>query len=133
MPDPLIYMSMIELRLELRSAQKHTSGLANFDMIHKIPPDEIAADGVFVFIGLSPNSQLVRDLVDTDEAGFVLADTGMQTSVPGIFVAGDVRGGSTKQAASAAGEGAAAAIAIRRYVEQLSSGLRPSAVDAQAG
>ncbi len=87
--------------------------------------EEIAADGAFVFIGLSPNSALVRDLVDVDEAGFVIADMGMSTSLPGVFVAGDVRSGSTKQAASAAGEGASAAIAIRRYVEPLASGLRP--------
>jgi thioredoxin reductase (NADPH) len=47
------------------------------------------------------------------------------TDVPGIFAAGDVRAGSTKQAASAAGEGAAAALAIRRYVEPLASGMVP--------
>ncbi len=87
--------------------------------------ETINADGVFVFIGLSPNSELVKDLVALDSAGFVLADTGMQTNVAGIFVAGDVRSTSTKQAASAAGEGAAAALAIRRYVEPLASGLRP--------
>jgi thioredoxin reductase (NADPH) len=85
----------------------------------------IRGDGAFVFIGLSPNSDLVRDLVEVDERGFVVADAGMQTSVPGIFVAGDVRSGSTKQAASAAGEGAAAALAVRRYVEPLASGVRP--------
>ena len=87
--------------------------------------EEIPADGAFVFIGLSPNSQLVADLVALDDSGFVLADAGMQTDLPGVFVAGDVRSGSTKQAASAAGEGAAAALAIRRYVEPLASGLRP--------
>jgi thioredoxin reductase (NADPH) len=90
---------------------------------------EIPADGAFVFIGLSPNSALVADLVDLDAAGFVIADLGMQTSVPGVFVAGDVRSGSTKQAASAAGEGAAAALAIRRYVEPLASGMRPSTIE----
>lgn len=87
--------------------------------------DEVPADGAFVFIGLSPNNALVADLVALDDAGFVVADVGMSTSVPGVFVAGDVRSGSTKQAASAAGEGAAAALAIRRYVEPLASGLRP--------
>jgi thioredoxin reductase (NADPH) len=91
---------------------------------------EIEADGAFVFIGLSPNSALVADLLKLDGAGFVVADPGMQTSVPGIFVAGDVRSGSTKQAASAAGEGAAAALAIRRYVEPLASGMRPVMVSA---
>jgi thioredoxin reductase (NADPH) len=93
----------------------------------------VAGDGAFVFIGLSPNSDLVRGLVDVDEQGFVVSDVGMQTSQSGIFVAGDVRSGSTKQAASAAGEGAAAALAVRRYIEPIASGLRPTSVDAMAG
>ena len=87
---------------------------------------EVPADGAFVLIGLSPNSALVSGLVDLDDAGFVVADLAMSISLPGVFVAGDVRSASTKQAASATGEGAAAALAIRRYVEPLASGLRPS-------
>jgi thioredoxin reductase (NADPH) len=83
----------------------------------------------FVFIGLSPNAELVSDLVDTDAQGFVVSDPGMQTSLSGVFVAGDVRSGSTKQAASAAGEGAAAAIAIRRYLEPFGTAMRPNVVD----
>jgi thioredoxin reductase (NADPH) len=78
---------------------------------------ELHPGGVFVFIGLSPNTELVRQLVALDARGFVDTDAGLQTSVPGLFAAGDCRAGSTKQAASAAGEGAAAAIAIRRYLE----------------
>jgi thioredoxin reductase (NADPH) len=86
---------------------------------------EEAFDGVFVFIGLSPNSDLVKGLVDVDAQGFLVTDAGLQTSVPGIFAAGDVRAGSTKQAASAAGEGAAVALGIRRYVEHNATGARP--------
>jgi thioredoxin reductase (NADPH) len=78
---------------------------------------ETHPSGVFVFIGLSPNSEVVRDLVEVDDRGFIVTDGTLMTSVPGIFAAGDVRQGSTKQAASAAGEGAAVALAIRRYVE----------------
>lgn len=92
----------------------------------------LEADGAFVFIGLSPNNELVQGLVELDDLGFVVSDVGMQTTQPGIFVAGDVRSGSTKQAASAAGEGAAAALAVRRYVEPLASGLRTMRVDATA-
>lgn len=77
----------------------------------------------FVFIGLSPNTSLVSELVELDGEGFVVTDAGLMTSVPGVFAAGDCRAGSTKQAASAAGEGAAAAIAIRRYVEPLAGGM----------
>jgi thioredoxin reductase (NADPH) len=84
---------------------------------------ELHPGGMFVFIGLSPNSALVGELVEKDGQGFVVTDAGMQTSVSGVFAAGDVRSGSTKQAASAAGEGAAAAIAIRRYLEPLAGGM----------
>jgi thioredoxin reductase (NADPH) len=79
---------------------------------------ELTADGVFVFIGLSPNSALADELLAVDERGFVVTDAAMSTTERGIFAAGDVRAGSTKQAASAAGEGAAAALAIRRYLEE---------------
>ena len=84
---------------------------------------ELRPAGVFVFIGLSPNTEIVRGLVELDRAGFVVTDGSLQTSVPGIFAAGDCREGSTKQAASAAGEGAAVALAIRRYVEPLAGGM----------
>jgi thioredoxin reductase (NADPH) len=83
---------------------------------------ELKPAAVFVFIGLSPNTEAVKGLVDVDERGFITTDAGLQTSQPGVFAAGDVRAGSTKQAASAAGEGAAVALAIRRYVEPLAGG-----------
>jgi thioredoxin reductase (NADPH) len=74
-------------------------------------------DGVFVFIGLTPNSALLKEKADLDKWGFVRTKN-MQTSMDGIFAAGDVRADSTKQAASAAGEGASAAIAIREYLNE---------------
>jgi thioredoxin reductase (NADPH) len=93
---------------------------------------ELHPDGVFVFIGLTPNTEIVRDLVTVDTQGFITTDAALQTSVPGIFAAGDCRAGSTKQAASAAGEGAAVALGIRRYVEPLASGM-PEHDDRRAG
>ena len=84
---------------------------------------ELQPAGVFVFIGLSPNTALVQGLVDFDEYGFIATDIGLQTSVPGIYAAGDCRAGSTKQAASAAGEGAAVALALRRYLESRAGGM----------
>jgi len=76
-------------------------------------------DGVFVFIGLSPNSDLVHNLVEINQHNFIVTNATLMTSVPGIFAAGDVREGSTKQAAAAAGEGATAALMIREYLKKL--------------
>jgi thioredoxin reductase (NADPH) len=75
--------------------------------------------GCFVFVGLDPNTAFLKGIVDLDERGFVETDDAFMTSMPGVFAAGDVRRGSTKQLASAVGEGAAAAIQIRRYCERL--------------
>jgi thioredoxin reductase (NADPH) len=77
---------------------------------------ELHVPGVFVFIGLSPNSQPFKDAVKTDSQGFIMTGIDFQTSTEGIFAAGDVRAGSTKQLVSAAGEGAAAALAIREHL-----------------
>jgi thioredoxin reductase (NADPH) len=84
---------------------------------------EVNPSGVFVFIGLSPNTEIVREVVEVDAMGFIVTDAALQTSMPGVFAAGDCREGSTKQAASAAGEGAAVALAIRRYLQPLTSGI----------
>ena len=73
-------------------------------------------DGVFVFIGFSPNSDLARGKADIDQWGAVVTDKTLMTSVPGLFAAGDVRAGSTKQAAAAAGEGATVALMMRQYL-----------------
>jgi thioredoxin reductase (NADPH) len=75
-------------------------------------------DGVFVFIGLTPNSDLLKGKAELDQWGFAKAND-LMTSMEGVFVAGDVRAGSTKQAASAAGEGATAALKIREYLQRL--------------
>lgn len=80
--------------------------------------EEIHPAGVFVFIGLSPNSGWLPGAIKRDEQGFVITSPTLETSVPGIFAAGDVRLGSTKQAASAAGEGATVALMIRDYLKE---------------
>jgi len=78
--------------------------------------EEIHPAGVFVFVGLSPNSEPFKDIVKVDALGFIMTGIDFQTSTEGIFAAGDVRAGSTKQLVSAAGEGAAAALAIREHL-----------------
>lgn len=81
-------------------------------------PIEFKTDGVFIFVGLLPNSQFLESSkIKTDEVGFVVTDQNLMTDIPGVFAAGDIRAGATMQIASAAGEGATAALKIREYLE----------------
>lgn len=73
----------------------------------------------FVFIGLDPNTDALAGRLETDQRGFLMTNDRFETNMPGVFAAGDVRSGSTKQIASAVGEGAAAAIHIRKYLDGL--------------
>jgi thioredoxin reductase (NADPH) len=75
-------------------------------------------DGIFVFIGLSPNTGFLPDMIEKDQWGFIKTSENLMTNIPGLFAAGDVRAGSTKQAASAAGEGATAALMIRQFLQE---------------
>jgi thioredoxin reductase (NADPH) len=75
-----------------------------------------AVDGIFVFAGQDPNSAWLRDIVELDPAGHVVTDIWMQTSVPGVFAAGDIRQNSAAQLAASAGDGVTAAVAAARYL-----------------
>jgi thioredoxin reductase (NADPH) len=94
--------------------------------------EEIHPAAAFIFIGQTPNTSILKDYVEMDQYGFVLSGHDLvhddmhnhqalpfETSVPGIFVAGDARHGSTKQVASAVGEGAAASISIREFLRKM--------------
>lgn len=76
-------------------------------------------DGVFIFIGLLPNTQFLEGKIELDEVGMIKTNQDLETSMEGVFAAGDVRSGATMQIASAAGEGATAAMMIRKYLEKL--------------
>lgn len=80
---------------------------------------EIPADGVFIFIGLSPRTDLVRGIVDLDTAGYILVDAHMQTSVRGIFACGDCISKRLRQVVTACGDGATAAFSAHLYVEEI--------------
>ena len=83
-------------------------------------PREIAVDGVFVFVGLKPNTGFLGGTgIELDELGLIKTDQKLQTNLPGVFASGDVRSGATMQIASAVGEGATAALSIREYLEAL--------------
>jgi len=78
---------------------------------------EFETDGVFVFVGLQPNTAFAKDSgIEMDEIGLIASNEGLETSMPGVFVAGDCRSGATMQIATAVGEGATAALRIREYL-----------------
>jgi thioredoxin reductase (NADPH) len=81
------------------------------------------AAAAFVFVGLDPNTGWLDGLLELDPLGFVVTDRMMTSSVPGVFAAGDVRAGSTKQLASAVGEGAAVALQIRHHLDTIAAGV----------
>jgi len=75
------------------------------------------AAAAFVFVGLKPNNAFLDDSVQRDAGGFLVTSPTMETSMEGVFAAGDVRSGSTKQLGSAVGDGIAALLMTRRYLE----------------
>jgi thioredoxin reductase (NADPH) len=75
------------------------------------------AAAAFVFIGLKPNTEFLGGAVEQDAGGFLVTSATMETSMPGVFAAGDVRAGSTKQLGSAVGDGIAALLMTRRHLE----------------
>src|SRR6266480_1409401 len=75
--------------------------------------------GVFVAIGHIPNTQLFKGVIDMDDAGYIVPKRGMETNVPGVFVAGDCSDKVYRQAVTAAGMGCAAAIDAERYLAKL--------------
>ena len=79
----------------------------------------LPVQGVFVFVGYIPNTELVKGQLELDKLGFVVTNNDMQTSVPGVFAAGDIRSKILRQIATAVGEGATAVFAAERYLESL--------------
>jgi len=80
---------------------------------------ELKADGVFIFVGVQPNSAFLKGAVDLDESGYIRTDNEMRTSAEGIFACGDVRKKLLRQISTAVGEGATAAFGAQQYVEDI--------------
>ena len=79
----------------------------------------LEVDGVFIAIGLIPNTSYLKDIVPLDEKGAVIVNNMMETAVPGVFAAGDIRINSIRQVVAAAGDGAVAAVSAAAYIENL--------------
>jgi thioredoxin reductase (NADPH) len=83
---------------------------------------ELPVTGMFVFIGFRPNTGIIDGHVDHDAMGYLLTDVNMQTSIPGLFAAGDVRAHLTRQVTTAVGDATTAAIAAEKYLKALRDG-----------
>jgi thioredoxin reductase (NADPH) len=95
--------------------------------------ETVDASALFIFIGAVPQTEWLKDVVDRDDHGFILSGPDaangsghqgsqramLETSVPGVFVAGDVRHGGIKRVASAVGEGSMAVMFVHRYLSQV--------------
>ena len=80
--------------------------------------------GVFVAVGLMPNSRNFFNIVDLDDAGYIITDETMATSAPGIFAAGDIRRNSPRQIGAAVGDGVTAAMSAFKYIQEVGNGAR---------
>ncbi len=80
---------------------------------------ELLVDGCFIWVGIHPNTEFLGGWVELDESGFVIVDSNMETSLPGVFAAGDVRNTPLRQIATAVGDAAIAAFSAEHYIENL--------------
>jgi thioredoxin reductase (NADPH) len=80
---------------------------------------KLSVDGCFIWVGTIPNAQFLGNSLKLDEYGFIIADLNMETSVPGVFAAGDVRNTPLRQVVTAVGDGAIAAISAENYIENI--------------
>ena len=83
---------------------------------------DLAVQGMFVFIGFRPNTGIIDGHIDHDDMGYLRTDANMQTSMRGLFAAGDVRSQLTRQVTTAVGDATTAAIAVEKYLKALADG-----------
>jgi thioredoxin reductase (NADPH) len=87
--------------------------------LRQVPTGEqsfLEVAGIFVAIGLKPNTDYLKGVVPLDDAGFIITDELMETEIPGVFAAGDIRHNSSRQSITAAGDGATAAMSARKFI-----------------
>ena len=94
---------------------------------------DLPATGIFVFIGFRPNTGIIDGHFDHDEMGYVRTDTNMETSIRGLFAAGDLRAQLTRQVTTAAGDGTTAAIAVEKYLTALRHGQGNAPIHSSGG
>ncbi len=112
-----------KIKLVLDSVVKSINGTGNvgsvtIENVKSGKQEDLAVDGIFIFIGHKPNNDLYKGQIEIDDKGFIVVDNKMKTSVPGIFASGEAADSEFKQVITSAGMGAAAAITASRYLEE---------------
>jgi thioredoxin reductase (NADPH) len=95
--------------------------------VHSSEARRLPVTGMFVFIGFKPNTTIIADHVEHDATGYVITDWHMQTSIPGLFAAGDVRVQLTRQVTTAVGDATTAAVAAEKYLTALKDKAKAAA------
>ena len=95
-------------------------GVSGLEIINKVTGEKsvLALEGVFFAIGVIPKAHFLADVLELNEDGYIMTDAECRTSMPGVFAAGDVRNKMLKQIATAVGDGAVAAIAAEKYLDE---------------
>jgi len=94
---------------------------------------DLAATGVFVFIGFRPNTGIIDGHFEHDEMGYIRTDTNMHTSIKGLFAAGDLRSQLVRQVTTAVGDATTAAIAAEKYLKSLADGTGGNDINKSGG
>lgn len=115
--NPKIDFMLDSIVKEIKGKDKVTSVLVENVKTKEV--SEVKTDGVFVFIGHTPNNQMYSGQVEMDERGYIKIDSKMQTSVKGVFACGEAADAEYKQVVISSGMGATAAISATRYLESL--------------
>lgn len=117
----------IRYHTELKSVSAGEGGLVTATLLDRISgeqtqwkPADGGAFGVFVFAGYIPQTALFKNVIDLDEHGYVVTHGYLQTSVPGVYAAGDLREKNLRQVVTAVSDGAVAAVELERYAKDLS-------------
>jgi thioredoxin reductase (NADPH) len=103
---------------EIQGDERGVTGLKLLD-VRKGERSELKVSGVFIYIGFTPNSQFLGEHVEHDEAGYLVTDRDMRSSIPGLFVAGDIRSQLVKQVTTAVGDATTAVFAAEKYLKEL--------------
>ena len=104
------------MKVQAILGEDHVEGIEVIDDAGR--KETMKVDGVLVHVGLDPNTGYLQGVIPLDEGGQIIVNEWMESEVPGVFAAGDIRSNSPRQVSAAVGDGAAAGMAAQRYLQK---------------